>query len=386
MNDYSTLALLDKAYGSGAASSWLVPAIANLNIFTGSKNMNDDQTEKLATLIAQEYKDMKYSVMQLFFYRFKCGHFGKFYGKVDPMVIICALKDFAEECEQKREEYQTEEYLNKVDDEDTFRKDVYRYWYNLCQELFSHVNPEDKDTLTSIDVAEKYTYNYGLFPDLLKEETIKLPVCTDGSPDWTGMEKFVENIDTVALKRMHSLQQPAIPRKIDCEHWKPFSIGNLFKIVKGTRLTKANMLPGDTNFIGASYENNGVTMHISNKGHIHPAGTITVSYNGAHTGVAFYQDEEFWASDDINVLYPKFPINKDIAMFLLPIIKKTGAKYGFIDKWEKEVMAQDELILPSKDGKPDWEYMEKYIKYIRNKTAKIVAYAESLNITKEENE
>ena len=235
-------------------------------------------------------------------------------------------------------------------------------------------------------VAEKYTYNYGLFPDLLKEETIKLPVCTDGSPDWIGMEKFVEKIDAVALKRMHSLQQPAIPRKIDCEHWKPFPIGNLFEIVKGTRLTKANMLPGDTNFIGASYENNGVTMHISNKGHIHPAGTITVSYNGAHTGVAFYQDEEFWASDDINVLYPKFPINKDIAMFLLPIIKKTGAKYGFIDKWEKEVMAQDELMLPSKDGKPDWEYMEKYIKFIRYKTAKIVAYAESLNITKEENE
>lgn len=73
-------------------------------------------------------------------------------------------------------------------------------------------------------------------------------------------------------------------------------------------------------------------------------------------------------------------------MFLLPIIKKTGAKYGFIDKWEKEFMAQDELMLPSKDGKPDWEYMEKYIKYIRNKTTKIVAYAESLNITKEENE
>lgn len=170
MGNYATLALLDKAYGSGAASSWLVPAIANLNTFTGSKNMNDDQTEKLATLIAQEYKDMKYSVMQLFFYRFKCGHFGKFYGKVDPMVIICALKDFAEECEQKREEYQTEEYLNKVDDEDTFRKDVYRYWYNLCQELFSLVNPEDKDTLTSIDVAEIYTEDKCLEISLTKQQ------------------------------------------------------------------------------------------------------------------------------------------------------------------------------------------------------------------------
>ncbi len=232
-------------------------------------------------------------------------------------------------------------------------------------------------------IAEKYSYNYGLFPDLLREESIKLPACPDGSPNWKGMERFIEDIDAVALKRMHSLRKPAIPKKIDCNHWMTYPIGNLFDIVKGTRLTKANMLPGDTNFIGASYENNGVTMHISNKGHIHPAGTITVSYNGAHTGVAFYQDEEYWASDDINVLYPKFPINRDIALFLLPIIKKTGKKYGFIDKWEKDVMAQDLLMLPSKNGKPDWAYMEEYMRYIRNKTEKIVAYAEHLSTNKE---
>ena len=227
-------------------------------------------------------------------------------------------------------------------------------------------------------IAEKYSYNYGLFPDLLKEESIKLPVCADGSPDWYGMEKFVEKIDAVALKRMYSLQQPALSKKADCGCWEPFPIGQLFDIVKGTRLTKANMLSGDTNFIGASYENNGVTMHISNKGHIHPAGTITVSYNGAHTGVAFYQDEEFWASDDINVLYPKFSINKYIALFLLPIIRKVGAKYGFIDKWEKEVMAQDELILPSKNGKPDWIFMENYIKNLNSQIKDKIEYLSKL--------
>lgn len=211
-------------------------------------------------------------------------------------------------------------------------------------------------------VAEKYSYNFGLFPDLLKEESIKLPVCPDGSPDWHRMERFIEVVDAVALKRLHSLRQSVVAKRIDTTHWKKFPIGTLFDIVKGTRLTKANMLPGETNFIGASYENNGVTMHISNKGHIHPPGTITVSYNGAHTGVAFYQDEEYWASDDINVLYAKFPINREVALFLLPIIRKTGAKYGFIDKWEKEVMEKDELLLPAKDNRPDWMFMTDYMK------------------------
>ena len=32
-------------------------------------------------------------------------------------------------------------------------------------------------------IAAKYEYNYGLFPDLLKKETIKLPVDKDNTPD-----------------------------------------------------------------------------------------------------------------------------------------------------------------------------------------------------------
>ena len=38
-------------------------------------------------------------------------------------------------------------------------------------------------------VAHKYPYNFGLFPDLLKEERIKLPVDASGDPDWTRMDK-----------------------------------------------------------------------------------------------------------------------------------------------------------------------------------------------------
>lgn len=135
MEGYSTLAMLDSAFGPESASSWLVTALANLNKFTGSKNMDDEQTKKLALLLAQEYKDMKYSMMQLFFYRFKCGHFGKFYGKVDPMVITCALKDFAVECDAKRQEYLNEEYLVRKQEEETFRQSVNRQWPEFLREL-----------------------------------------------------------------------------------------------------------------------------------------------------------------------------------------------------------------------------------------------------------
>lgn len=215
-------------------------------------------------------------------------------------------------------------------------------------------------------VAEKYSYNYGLFPDLLKEELIKLPVCLDGSPDWKGMEKFIDDIDVAALKRMHSLLQPAVHKRVDCKHWKSFPIGMLFKIVKGTRLTKANMTPGDINYIGASSLNNGITAQIGNKGHVHPENTITVSYNGS-VGQAFYQPKPFWASDDVNVLYPKFDLTPTLAMFFLPIIRQVGKQYAFIDKWELETMEKDEILLPAKNGHPDWKYMNNYIEEISKK-------------------
>lgn len=149
--------------------------------------------------------------------------------------------------------------------------------------------------------------------------------------------------------------------KIDTSTWEYFPINDLFTVTKGTRLTKANMRDGDIRFIGASSVNNGITAYISNNEHLHPENTITITYNGS-VGEAFYQDETFWASDDVNVLYPKFQLNRNIAMFLIPLLKKAGQKYAFIDKWKKEDMEKDCIKLPVDDyHKPNFKYMENYI-------------------------
>ena len=119
-------------------------------------------------------------------------------------------------------------------------------------------------------------------------------------------------------------------RTIDISNWKEFAIADLFDVVKGTRLTRANMKSGSIRYIGASTFNNGITAYIANDEHLHPANTISVSYNGS-VGVAFYQDEPFWASDDVNILYPKFPLTQNIALFLIPIIQRVGNQLkGFL--------------------------------------------------------
>lgn len=121
--------------------------------------------------------------------------------------------------------------------------------------------------------------------------------------------------------------------KIDISEWKPFAIGNIFDVIKGTRLTKAHMKSGDIRFIGSSSMNNGCTSLVGNTENMHSENTITVCYNGS-VGETFYQDEPFLASDDVNVLYPKFNMNRNIALFIAPLIKAISARYNYVDKWK----------------------------------------------------
>lgn len=124
--------------------------------------------------------------------------------------------------------------------------------------------------------------------------------------------------------------------KIDTSKWEAFPISMLFSVVKGTRLTKANMRDGNINFIGASAINNGITAHIANDEHIHPENTITITYNGS-VGEAFYQDKFFWASDDVNVLYPKFALNKYIALFIIPVLNKQEKNTHLLTSGKKKI-------------------------------------------------
>lgn len=155
-------------------------------------------------------------------------------------------------------------------------------------------------------------------------------------------------------------------KKLDLSEWKEFALGELFDIVKGTRLTKQDMKEGSINYIGATAFNNGITNHIGNDEHVHPAGTITVTYNGS-IGQTFYQEEPYWATDDVNVLYPRFEMTKYIALFIAPLIRSVGKNYVYTDKWQIEDMKRSTIFLPiTKEGKPDFCYMNSYMQKLES--------------------
>lgn len=91
--DAPELVVINQAYGENAAEAWLIPQITDLAKFAGAKDKLDErQYKQLACIIAAEFGYLKATELMLFFYRFKCGWYGKFYGAVDPLDIVTALR------------------------------------------------------------------------------------------------------------------------------------------------------------------------------------------------------------------------------------------------------------------------------------------------------
>jgi hypothetical protein len=108
---------------------------------------------------------------------------------------------------------------------------------------------------------------------------------------------------------------------------------------------------------------------------------ISISANGANTGATFYQNKDFTVLQDAYAINWK---NKDNILtdnqylYLTSSISKTiFGNYEWTNKagWEK--IKNDKLQLPTKNNKPDFEFMESFISQIEaERIAKLEVYLE----------
>ncbi len=144
--------------------------------------------------------------------------------------------------------------------------------------------------------------------------------------------------------------------------WKIFKIKKIFTIEKGVSLIK-NFDKGNIPLVSSTNLNNGIFKFV-NKISRKPfkKNLITVSSNGS-VGESFYQKKPFYATCDVNILIPLFPLNVYIAMFLNTVIELEKYRFGYGRKWGKAKMLNSNIKLPiTKDDNPDWQFMESYIK------------------------
>lgn len=202
----------------------------------------------------------------------------------------------------------------------------------------------------------RYRFSYGRKPKGNRLKTIDLP---EFPPDWVHTSR------TETVRDIRLMCANISPPEINTSEWGLFQLQDLFDITKGQRLTRTDMLPGNTPYIGASETSNGVTTKIGQKP-IHEGGTISVSYNGS-VAEAFFQPDPFWATDDVNVLYPiNFKLTAAVALFICTILRREKYRFNYGRKWHMERMKTSVIKLPvTGTGEPDWLFMESYIKSLR---------------------
>lgn len=200
--------------------------------------------------------------------------------------------------------------------------------------------------------ANKYRYSYGRQANrTLRDILIPAP---DELPAWVG---------EADLEKLLGTEAPTVAAEVllSPTQWQPFQLSVLFDLRKGQRLTKANMVPGSTPFIGAVDKQNGVTNFVAQSAQ-YPGNVLTVNYNGNGVAETFYQPVPFRASDDVNVLLPKFYLTPAIGLFISALIRLEKYRFNYGRKWHLERMAHSEIRLPvTAAGTPDWAFMEAYI-------------------------
>ncbi len=163
---------------------------------------------------------------------------------------------------------------------------------------------------------------------------------------------------------------------IDTSSWKRFHLydDELFIIDQGTKLDKIKMKHNNPtiNFVGRANANNGVTDYIDKIDGLKPyePGCMTISLGGEYLGSCFLQEKPFYTSQNVNVLIPKHNMSDFCKRFIATMIFREGRlRYkAFIDELNRHMKRDFSILLPvTSCGKPDWEYMEQYMKTIELK-------------------
>ncbi len=72
-----------------------MPQLDDLALYSGCRDkLTPEQVIALADVIVANYFCLKATELMTFFWWFKSGKYGKFYGAVDPLAIMAAMKEF----------------------------------------------------------------------------------------------------------------------------------------------------------------------------------------------------------------------------------------------------------------------------------------------------
>lgn len=225
---------------------------------------------------------------------------------------------------------------------------------------------------------------------IAKDCVLELPI-KNGKPDFNFMENFIAELQAERIAELEAYlsvsglgnyqlteaEEKAL-KQFESEEivLGDFAYKKIFnKIVQGRRLKKNDQQQGNIPFVMSGVTNNGVANYISNPISLFPANSITLDIFGN----AFYRNYSFGAGDDTGVYWnSENAYSKETMLFLTCAMAKSAeGKFSYGNKLRSSQSYDIKMKLPTKNGSPDFEYMETFVSAIQKLVIKdVVLYAD----------
>lgn len=160
--------------------------------------------------------------------------------------------------------------------------------------------------------------------------------------------------------------------KIDIKNWQKYKITDFFAPLSvSKKLTKIELEDdGEIPVYSSEILNNGVFGYTNKEPEfIISKQTPFYLIFGDHTKSMNIAESNFCVMDNVKVLKPKININILKTKYITTVWKSSIPNLGYARHWS--VAEKIDILLPTTSkGKPDWEYMESYMKNIMQESEK----------------
>lgn len=228
-------------------------------------------------------------------------------------------------------------------------------------------------------LVERFSWgSYGATLTRLRKSRIYLPANKDGQPDFAFMSSFMQQVEQdilgITLRYFADKQQITPPHANDQIKWDTFYIRDIFTIENCKCSKVSGIKEGNTPYIGATNNNNGVMKFIERKEELITKGNciVFICDGEGSIGLSIYKHEDFVGTTTVKA--GRCPqLNRYIGMFITTVADTVRGKYNFGYKRNEKNLKKETLTLPvTPEGTPDWQYMESYMRHIESQ--QIVKY------------
>lgn len=223
--------------------------------------------------------------------------------------------------------------------------------------------------LVTVIKANKYRYNYGRQANVtLPHLRLRLPATPDGKPDWQWMESYIDSLHSEPLKTSNGSKAALGTFVFDIREWHEFRVEELFDSIykvasyDDSELERVDMWSKKTvPYVTRTDLDNSVKSLVSSTGlaNIEAGNAIVI---GDTTSTISYQPGPFVAGEHIIAARAEW-MNKYTGLFVTCLLRQERYRYSYGRAYKLDSIRNTELRLPvTSDGKPDWQWMENYIK------------------------